>query len=140
MDLKKDKVILNRIQQNINEFKKLLKEQEEKSLSQLYRYYHISFKVYGLQKQTLKIYEKIRYLMPEEKVNPMFQQIIDEGTGKKWELKHNKEWEKNTRPIIEAHHHMLSLLKAIVSSENYEVSSSITEEWGLILYFFNLRK
>lgn len=54
-----------------------------------YRFYHQSFKVYHLQADTEKIVEALRRITPERKLDPWFEKIVAEGTGKTFALDHN---------------------------------------------------
>jgi len=44
----------------------------------------------------------LRELLPERELNESFMAIIREGTGKEFEVAHNRAWLKHTRPILEA--------------------------------------
>src|SRR5438128_2483235 len=68
----------------------------------IYRFYHQSFKVYGLQSQTLAIVEKLRSLSPDRELNRWFIEIVTQGTGKTFSSEHNENWLEITRPILEA--------------------------------------
>jgi hypothetical protein len=70
-----------------------------------YRFYHQSFKVYGLQQDTAEIVRVLRSLLPDRTLNPWFEQIVREGTGKEFSHEHNKRWLAETRPILEAFFH-----------------------------------
>ena len=48
----------------------------------VYRFYHHSFKVYGLQSHTISIVDKLRSLSPDRELNQWFMEIIASGTGK----------------------------------------------------------
>ena len=72
---------------------------------QFYRYYHGSFKVYRVQNTTEKAVALLRDLLPERKLNMVFERIIREGTGNQFELEHNKEWDCRARPLLEAFAH-----------------------------------
>lgn len=131
----------------------------------VYRYYHHSFKVYWMQSSTraafralLKIAPKMPWLKDAQKnwdksrrqqewgprpkkINHMVLDIVREGTGKTFDLSHNKEWEKNTRPIVEAFFHLRFFLEmAIKYGETYEEAPQILDSgWAALLYFYNLR-
>ena len=47
----------------------------------VYRFYHQSFKVFGLQDHTTRIVETLQSLLPGRPLNPWFVQIVKEGTG-----------------------------------------------------------
>ena len=48
----------------------------------VYRFYHQSFKVYGLQQSTRSIVQRLQALAPDFPLNPWFVQIVESGTGK----------------------------------------------------------
>ena len=48
----------------------------------VYRFYHGSFKVYGVQMVTVHIVEKLRGLLPDVPLNERFLAIVADGTGK----------------------------------------------------------
>jgi hypothetical protein len=80
----------------------------------IYRLYHQSFKVYGLQDTTARIVAALRALAPERRMNPWFLQIVTDGTGKHFELEHNRRWLEVTRPIVEAFFHARYFLEMAV--------------------------
>jgi len=47
----------------------------------------------------------LRELLPSRPLNPDFAQIVCDGTGKKCEMEHNRDWLPHTRPILEAFLH-----------------------------------
>jgi len=71
----------------------------------VYRFYHHSFKVYSLQKQTEAMVDLLRKLSPERQLNSWFLHIVAAGTGKEFRLEHNEQWTAVTRPILEAFFH-----------------------------------
>ena len=71
----------------------------------IYRFYHQSFKVFGLQGMTEKMVEAFRSLAPHLLLNPWFTQIVSEGTGKEFAHEMNQRWTEATRPILEAFFH-----------------------------------
>ena len=62
----------------------------------IYRFYHYSFKVYGIQAMTEKIVEGLQGLAPHRPLNSDFQKIIKEGTGHTFALSHNRNWLAHT--------------------------------------------
>jgi hypothetical protein len=81
----------------------------------IYRFFHNSFKVYHVQEDTCQIVELLKSLAPEGiTFNAKFELIFKEGTGKKFQSSHNKEWEKHTRPMIEAFLHAKFFLEMAV--------------------------
>src|SRR5205807_1998314 len=79
-----------------------------------YRFYHQSWKVYRLQDDTCEIVTALRSLAADRPLNPWFQQIIHEGTGKDFQPEHNPRWLEETRPILEAFFHARTMLEFVV--------------------------
>lgn len=106
----------------------------------IYRFYHQSFKVYGLQAQTEKIVEALRDLLPDRKLNPWFLQIVSDGTGKRFEMTHNNDWMSHTRPILEAFFHARYMLEMAVRYASLEEEPEfLPSGWAALLYLYNLR-
>jgi hypothetical protein len=106
----------------------------------IYRLYHQSFKVYRLQNSTLKIVKTLRELAPHLKLNPWFEQIVAEGTGKTFDVSHNDNWLKHTRPIVEAFFHARYMLEmAVRYADLPEPPQPMPSGWAAFLYLFNLR-
>ena len=80
----------------------------------VYRFYHQSFKVYALQETTKKIVTALSALAPERTLNPWFIEIVNEGTGEKFDPEHNQRWTEVTRPIVEAFFHARYFLEMAV--------------------------
>ncbi|HEY2292624.1 MAG TPA: hypothetical protein VGM86_18135, partial [Thermoanaerobaculia bacterium] len=71
----------------------------------IYRFYHQSFKVYGLQGMTQAIVQRLQALAPDRPLNSWFLQIVEAGTGKTFQSEDNARWMEVTRPIVEAFFH-----------------------------------
>jgi hypothetical protein len=107
----------------------------------VYRFYHQSFKVYGLQAKTLKIVEKLGSLAPGRRLNEWFMALVREGTGKTFTMEDNRRWLEVTRPILEAFFHARYFLemavrygKALESPPRFLPSG-----WAAFLYLYGLR-
>ena len=107
----------------------------------IYRFYHQSFKVYGLQTLTLKIVKTLKSLRPGVPLDDWFMQIIEEGTGKEHELEHNECWLQMTRPMLEAFFHARFFLEMAVKygRELDYPPGSLPSGWAAFLYLYNLR-
>jgi len=68
----------------------------------IYRFYSQSFKVYSLQKTTIRIVELLQSLVPGRELNPWFSRIVQDGTGKQFTMADNARWLEATQPIVEA--------------------------------------
>ncbi len=106
-----------------------------------YRFYHQSFKVYGLQSDTERIVAALRSLLPRRETNEWFLQIIGEGTGKIFDPAHNRRWLAETRPILEAFSHARAMLEYAVryGRELEAAPNCLPSGWAAVLYLFGLR-
>lgn len=106
----------------------------------VYRFYHQSFKVYGLQHQTESIVQRLQALAPDRPLNPWFVQIIQSGTGKEFKLEDNARWTEVTRPILEAFFHARFFLEMAVRYADLETPPQpLPSGYAALLYLFGLR-
>ena len=107
----------------------------------VYRYYHQSFKVFGLQGATLELVASLQALAPDRKLNARFMKIVIEGTGKTFELEHNQRWDEVARPILEAFFHARFFLECAVRSARTlrAPPQLLPSDWAAFLYLFDLR-
>ncbi len=104
----------------------------------VYRFYHGSWKVYGAQRTIEKAVELLRKLLPERDLNVMFDVILKEGTGK--QFKDNKDWEKETRPILEAFFHSKFMIEmAMRYADLPKPPQPMPSGWAALLYLYDLR-
>jgi hypothetical protein len=105
-----------------------------------YRFYHGSFKVYYAQSSTEKAVAFLRSLLPERELNGTFTSIIREGTGKEFDLEHNRDWLKHTRPILEAFAHARFMVEmAVRYSALREPPQPLPSGYAALLYLYDLR-
>jgi hypothetical protein len=138
------KILLRNIKKSLPELKELLKQikNEWNYEDYIYRFYHTSFKVYGIQSDTIKIVNALKTLAPEGSIfNDDFEQILKKGTGHKFNSNHNKNWLKHTRPLLEAFFHAKYFLEmAIKYGKNLEKApDNLPSGWAGLLYFYGLR-
>jgi len=106
----------------------------------VYRFYHQSFKVYGLQHVTRSIVQKLQALAPDLPLNPWFLQIVEAGTGKAFRQEDNARWTEMTRPILEAFFHARFFLEMAVRYANTETPPQMLPSgYAALLYLFDLR-
>lgn len=107
----------------------------------IYRFYHQSFKVYHIQSSTRKIVAELKSLAPRLKLNQDFEKIVADGTGKEFDLSHNENWLKHTRPIVEAFFHARYMLEMLCkyAEEFKEPPTLLPSGWAAVLYLYNLR-
>ena len=107
----------------------------------VYRFYHQSFKVYNLQRQTLEIVAKLQALAPSVPLNVWFMSIVRDGTGKTFTIEDNKSWLAATRPIVEAFFHARYFLEMALKygRELQFPPERLPSGWAALLYLYDLR-
>ena len=106
----------------------------------VYRFYHQSFKVYGLQGTTQAIVQRLQALAPDRPLNPWFAQIVEAGTGKVFKTEDNTRWTEVTRPILEAFFHARFFLEmAVRYADLQEPPQMLPSGYAALLYLFGLR-
>lgn len=136
-----DAELLANIQARLPELEKLLEEINSHWVYQdlVYRFYHQSFKVYGIQAETKRIVEMLRSVAPSgASTNPFFDEIYEAGaSGKQFEDSHNKQWTEHTRVLVEAFFHAKYFLEMAVKygRELPETPATLPSGWAALLYF-----
>lgn len=107
----------------------------------VYRFYHGSFKVYSLQAETERIVKALAALSPTGMhLNEQFMRIIRDGTDKQFHISYNKDWDKHTRPIVEAFFHAHYFLTMICKYSTLpKPPAMLPSGWAAVLYLYNLR-
>ena len=107
----------------------------------VYRFYHQSFKVFQLQQHTLEIVDLLQSLAPHLTLNPWFVEIVENGTGKEFQIEDNLLWPEATRPILEAFFHARYFLEMICKygKQLEKPPTTLPSGWASVLYLFNLR-
>lgn len=107
----------------------------------IYRFYHGSFKVYGIQSLTLQIVSALRALLPDRPLNERFLQILSDGTGREFTPEANTNWDATTRPLLEAFFHARYFLEMVVKygEELDEPPSPLPSGWAAVLTLYNMR-
>jgi len=106
-----------------------------------YRFYHQSWKLYGLQRDTLEIVENLRSLWPDKQFHPWFDQIIREGTGHQFSSEDNRDWLRKGRPILEAFFHARTMLELAVKygRELEHAPRTMPSGWAALLELYSAR-
>lgn len=108
----------------------------------IYRLYHQSFKVYYMQEATEQMVRAFQSILPGTvELNADFMQIVKDGTGKEFDMSHNKDWLKHTRPIVEAFLHAKYFLEMMIKyGKTLETAPhSLASGWASVLYLYNTR-
>ena len=137
-----ERLLLQRIKKYKPELDAMLQRMSEHWTYEdpVYRFYHQSFKVYGVQDITKQAVHLLQTLLPEETLNSAFAQIIADGTGHTFDPSHNQNWEQHTRPLLEAFFHSKFMIEmAVRYADLTEPPEVMPSGWAALLYLFNLR-
>lgn len=140
----KERQLLNNMKACHTELAKLLDEVNDNQYEDsVYRYYHRSFKVYGLQNVTRRIVEALRRIAPEKTdLAPYFEEIYQAGaSGKRFEKEHNKAWTSHTRPFVEVFFHARYFLEMAVKygRELDTPPTLLPSGWAAFLELYKIR-
>jgi hypothetical protein len=103
-----------------------------------YRYYHVSWKVFGTQRTTERAVALLRRVLPERELNLMFEDILKDGSGKDFD--HTENWEKDRRSIIEAFCHAKFMIEmAVRYADMPKPPQPMPSGWAALLYLYDLR-
>lgn len=106
----------------------------------VYRFYHQSFKVYGLQGSTQEIVRTLQSLAPDRPLDPWFLEIVGAGTGKEFRPEDNAHWTEVTRPIVEAFLHARYFLEMAVRYADLDSPPRpLPSGYAALLELFGLR-
>ena len=137
-----EEALLQSLRRDRSELEKLLAECSDHwgYEDSVYRFYHQSFKVYGLQGRTQSIVQRLQSLAPERPLHPWFTQIVEAGTGKVFKTEDNSRWLEVTRPILEAFFHARFFLEMAVRYENLQAPPQVLPSgYAALLCLFRLR-
>lgn len=137
-------LLLKNIKERLPELEMLLVASEDHWTMEdgVYRFYHQSFKVYDrLQPHIIEITSALQRLLPDQRLNDWFTEIVTAGTREKFMLEHNRNWTHHTRPIVEAFFHAHFMLKMVCKygRELNEPPQMLPSGWAAVLYLFKLR-
>lgn len=138
-----DALLLGRIQADLAALEELLAEARSHwgYEDPIYRFYHQSWKVFGLQGTTARIVQALQSLYPEGRLDPWFLEIVAAGTGKHFTPEANENWSVETRPIVEAFFHARYFLEMICKygRELESAPSQLPSGWAAVLCLYGLR-
>jgi len=135
--------LLDAIRARLLELEEFLRVIEPEYEDRLYRFYYQSNKVYYLQADTVRLVTLFREIgaAAGRQLNPWFEQIITEGTGREFELAHNDGWLRHTRPQVEAFLHTKYFLEMLVKygRELETAPEMLPSGWAALLVLYGLR-
>jgi hypothetical protein len=134
---------LSNIHETLPEMKALASEIDEWDGEDLiYRFWHQSFKVFGLQSVTERIEALlVRLAPPGVTINKWFVEIMRDGTGREFSLEDNDRWLEATRPILEAYFHARYFLDMAIryGEELEEPPDLLPSGWAALLSLYGIR-
>lgn len=139
-----EKILFKNLKKDLSKLKSLLEEINQENLyeDKIYRFYHQSYKAYFLKDITKKIVIALQSLVPTKNdINPYFKEILNDVNTKNFELEHNKNWTKITRPMVESFFHAKFFLEMACKygEELEEIPEILPSGYAALLYFYNLR-
>ncbi len=107
----------------------------------VYRFYHRNPKVFELQASTVAIVDALQALAPQLELDPLFREVIAEGTCKDSGDIDESRWLSETRSILEAFCHARFFLEMVVKyGHNLEELPDMRPRgWAAVLRLFGLR-
>ena len=98
-------------------------------------------KVLELQKLTLKIVEALQSLAPHLLLNPWFQEIVSDGTGREYNAAASLRPLEVGRPILEAFVHARYFLDMVCKygKEPKEPHERCPDGWAAVLELYGIR-
>lgn len=134
--------LLRSIRRRLPRFRELTKGMNFWYEDRVYRFYHHSFKVYGLQDFTLGANVLFKEIAKENDVmlDVWFSDIVRQGTGIEWEKSHNERWFDKPRRIVEAFFHTKYFVDmAVRYGKMKEPPRPLPSGWAALLELFNRR-
>lgn len=135
--------LLSSIKANLGEIDDIYGKFENREEDYIYRFYHQSFKVFGMQKSINEAVILFRKIAPQSiLLNAWFAEIVNEALSKKFSIeKTNPNWTNETRCIPEAFWHCKYFLgqMSIHGKELETPPTFMPSGWASVLYLYNLR-
>lgn len=141
----KEKEILNEIHEHgkeIHEINCMISNHKIGVENMIYSFYDSSFKVYELQSVTERMVDLFCVIgkCHFQDLNPLYVEIISEGTNKKFDWSHKIRWSYETRPILEAFfhsHHLLQMMEKYGLDRNSgNLALDLNEGWANVLNLY----
>jgi hypothetical protein len=141
--LQEDQMLLEAIKAHLPELESLLLKFRSDYEDRMYRFYYQSLKVHSLQASTMEAVDLFKRIgaVNESKLCTWFHNIVAEGTGSEFNADHNQNWQRHTRPIVEAFLHAKYFLEMMVKygNEMEAVQTILPAGWAAILCLYNKR-
>ena len=140
---RQDQAVLAAIKDNLPKLEQLLSPFVCDYEDGIYRFYHQSFKVYNLQDFTSRATELFQSIAQttDNSLCRRYEEIVTWGTSAKFEMDHNEDWPRHTRPIVEAFLHAKYFVEMMVkyARELDSAPTLLPSGWAAILELFQRR-
>ncbi len=137
-----EKVLLLNMRQHAPELRRVLDNANSSYEDGIYRYYHLSLKVFWLQEQTNALVNALTAIAPEGRpFCRFFDGILQQGTGREFSLADNQHWLERAAPIVQAFFHARYFLEMAVkyAAELQEPPQPMPSGWAALLCLYRLR-
>jgi hypothetical protein len=108
----------------------------------IYRYYHQSLKVFDLQNATRDMADALAAIAPEGRpFCRLFDEILQQGTGRQFSLADNQHWPERAAPIVQAFFHARYFVEVAVkyAAALAEPPQLMPAGWAALLCLYELR-
>ncbi|MDQ6776434.1 MAG: hypothetical protein M3071_09520 [Actinomycetota bacterium] len=136
-------ILLDAIKTQLTRIDELCEAFDRAEEDGVYRYYHQSFKVYGLQsliRRAMSLFDEVAPAGTE--LNSWLQGIAAHATAHRFDLaRSNRNWQAETRPILEGfwHCHYFIRMLARYGRELDAAPNVLPYGWAAVLYLYDLR-
>jgi len=139
-----ERILLDNMRQHEPELRRVLEDINSEWCYEdgIYRYYHQSLKVFGLQEATKLIADVLSAIAPEGRpFCGFFRDILQLGTGQEFSPADNEHWLERAAPIVQAFLHARYFLEmaAKYATELEEPPQPMPSGWAALLCLYGLR-
>jgi hypothetical protein len=138
-----ERQLLGAVKEHLEEIDALLEGFESLEEDAVYRYYHQSFKVYGVQRAIKRVQQLFEALAPDgTELNPWFVAVCQDACVKKFDIERsNRHWQAETRPILEGFWHCRYFLRQLAhyGRELDDRPKVLPYGWAAALHLYDIR-
>jgi len=139
-----ERILLDNMRQRAPELRQALEDIKSEWCYEdgIYRYYHQSLKVFGLQEATKLVADALSAIAPEGRpFCRYFGEILQLGTSREFSPADNPHWLERAAPIVQAFLHARYFLEMAVkyAAELEEPPQPMPSGWAALLCLYGLR-
>ncbi len=135
--------LLINIRENRERIRSLLDSFNSSEPDLIYRFYHQSFKVFGMTNLIRQANKLFSDIAPDQSfLNPWYAEISRSGLRKEFKGSYtNQNWQNETLPIMQAFWHAKYFLEQMAASadELRDAPMILPSGWAAVLYLYRLR-